>query len=162
MSVKSRLGKAQAASKNVVVTLPGKWQTAYGQRSLSDPTTNYQQRIKWTGKSKIEDVEFLTVECQCNKVAGAQMEQPNCEGNQRTICYHCLAALIFAACQKQKQLTLFDDFSSAVNYSNLGGQLIKVESAQGGKHCWAVSKDKRMNLKQRVNLMRGPVEEGID
>ena len=163
MSIKSRLPKARAVSKNVVLTLRKSPQVSfYGQRSLTDPATNYQQKVEWSHTETIEDITFPVVKVECHQVAGVGMPQPNCKGNENgTICYHSLAALIKKANSHNDQLSFFDSFTDAVRYANFGGKLSKVVSAQGNGYCWMVSREKE-SFKERVNLMRGEVEEGIE
>jgi hypothetical protein len=162
--------KIRLASANVVYTLSKVMRdkkvtrriSYYGQRSLSDAAINYQQKVEWLRTEKLEDIKYAVVECTCNKVAGVGMEQPDCKGNcNGTICYHSLAALVKKAGDKGQTLSLFDNFSDAARYANFGGQLIKIVSSQGSGQCWAVSK-KKETMQDRVEWMRGPVEEGID
>lgn len=163
MSIKARLPKAKAASKNVALTLHKSSKVAhYGQRSLANPSVNYQQKLEWIGIETIEDITFPVIRVSCHQVAGVGMPQPDCRGNSNsTICYHCLATLIKRASDNDYTLSLFDHFSDAARYANFGGKLIKIVSTQGDGYCWGVSK-KRDSLRERVNLMRGEIERGID
>lgn len=163
MTIKSRLPKILEASETVILTLRSNSRIKhYGQHSLSDDATSYQQRIEYTGKDRIEDIEFCVYSCECHQVASVGMSQPDCKGNiNGTVCYHSLACLMRAASDNKQTLSLFDHFSDASRYANFGGKLLKVVSVQGKGYCWAVTKEKE-SLKERVELLRGPVEEGID
>src|SRR3990167_7550158 len=159
--------------------------THFGQRSERDPSVNYQQKVVCVGKGKIEDVEFISYSVECHQAVEVGMPQPTCKGNSNgTVCYHGMAAVMAAAARKGQVLSLFDNFSTAVNFSRLGGKLVKVVSAQGQGHAWGVVKpsvkgqpvkvnsfggiDDEPEMKipstfaARVNLLRGEVERGIE
>lgn len=164
MSVKSRTQKAKEQSKKVVLCVRTNSHNAvYAQRG-SDPVTNYEQRLTWLTPAQIEDVEHLVLRCSCHKIGAPDMEV--CQGNIKTVCYHSLAAIVKAAEGKGQVVTFFDSFADAVNYLRFGGKLVKVETDQSDAHCWAVTKTKNLNTKplfaERVNMLRGAVEEGID
>lgn len=139
MSIKSRLPKIKDASRNVVEVLRASvTRKIYGLRG-SDPASNYEIEVKFVGRDKLEDVEFITISCQCQKVTGTGME--DCRGNSNgTICYHSLAVLENSSEKKGKQLIFFDNFSDAFLYKNFGGKLVKIASSQGKGQAWGVLK----------------------
>jgi len=191
MTIKSRIEKAKKQSV-VETSFPKVAVSHWGQRSASDPAVNYQQKVTCTGKDKIEDVEFVKFSVECHKAVEVGMPQPACEGNSNgTVCYHSMAAVMAAAARKGQVLSLFDKFSTAVNYSQLGGKLVKILSAQGDGKAWGVVRpsvkaskaqllkvnpfggpedEPEMRIEQpvktsftaRVNLLRGEIEKGIE
>jgi hypothetical protein len=141
VSIKSRVQKAKLAAKQVVLTHRRNAHVShYSQRSLSDPAINYQQQVSWRYTDSIEDIKYTVVEVECHQVAGVGMPQPDCKGNNGTLCYHSLATLIKRANDQGQTLSLFDNFSDAARYANFGGKLVKIVSSQGEGYCWAVSK----------------------
>ena len=79
------------------------------------------------------------------------------------VCYQVLGCAKAMAAEKGKQLNFCDSEQDASYLALLDGQVIKIVKPNGIVQ-WAVAmpKTKKMNLKQRVNLMRGEVEMGID
>ena len=163
MTIRSRLPKILQASHKISTNFANfKNRKTYGLRG-SDKATNYEVAAYWT-RTQTADIKHLAVSCECNKITALGLK--DCQGNSKTICYHCLASLIAGAREAGKDLTLFDTFTDAFRYSNFGGELIQIISKQSGTEAWAVLKEKRVNGKQefkdRVELLRGLVEEGID
>ena len=162
MSIKTRLQDIHNQVKlvNGYCQSREKYRKVVGMRSLSDQATNYHAELKCTGKDSFSDIEFVTVECQCHKVTSLGYE--TCNGSERTVCRHSAAAFVWSNEQKGKKVNLFDNFSDAFRYSNFGGQLVKLVS--NGNEAWAVvsKKSTERTFQERVNLMRGSVEEGIE
>lgn len=191
MCIKSRVQKAKKqAEKTMLMTRHSEFKSSYGCRSLSNEAINYQTTLEfetdllkpadnnngWQSERslksfEIEDVSFPQINCTCQKVTGHGME--DCKGNSFTVCYHSMAAIVKKAELKNATVTFFNNFSPALNYSNFGGKLVRVKSVQADKTCWIVinsqqskvldwsSIDKK-DIENKINLMRGPVEEGID
>ena len=128
MSIKTRLQaiKEQVKLVNGYCQSREKYRKIVGMRSISDHTTNYHAELKCTGKDNFQDVEFVTVECQCDKVVSLGYETR--EGSKHTVCRHSAAAFVWSNEQKGKKVSLFDNFSDAFRYSNFGGQLVKLVS----------------------------------
>lgn len=167
MSIKSRVTKARQQVENVVPNGAYKMKRRYGMRSLSNSANFYSVVLEFTGKNNIEDITLLVLNTTCQSQKRDNWKHSenglcNCKGNEKTVCYHSMAAIIKAAELKNQTVVFFDNFSQALNYSKLGGKLVKVQSTQGNKkHGWIVVKEKT-NFKERVNMMRGEVENGID
>jgi hypothetical protein len=115
--------------------------------------------------SKLFEHSVFTGECNSYKGTGLECD---CKGNSKTVCYHTLGAIITSLTSVNKLATFFDDIFDALNYRNLGGKLVMVKSSQcSDKVLWAVVKDieKKIDaskVQSDINLMRGPIEEGID
>lgn len=78
----------------------------------------------------------LLVECLHNE-AGSNWE---CEGSSKSICYHCLAAVMAAAADGGKTVVFFAEYAAAKKYSNLGGVVILIEGWKSGKKIFGVVK----------------------
>ncbi len=191
MCIKSRVEKArEQAKKTMPMTQHSEFKSSYGCRSLSDEAVNYEMALEfstdllksagndngWQSERslknyQIEDISFPQIYCTCQKVTGHGME--DCRGNEMTICYHSMAAIIVKAELTNKTVTFFNDFSPALNYSNFGGKLVRVKSTQANETCWIVINSQQSNvlkwsfidkkdIEDKINLIRGPIEEGID
>lgn len=169
MSVKSRQEKIEAAVPGVVMGFADyKNRRSFGLPG-SQNGDRYRVEVYWEGSRTVTntDITYTQANCQCHKIVANTSQnlqgRVNCQGNEKwAICYHVLASLKAGAEAKGKQIAFFDVFSQAQLYSNLGGKLIRIDSIQGKGIAWAVVKDQRMKLVDRVNLLRGPIEEGID
>lgn len=163
MSIKSRLPKIKGISQQATELVSNRFRSAWSVISTSSKS-HYQIRLKWDKKGRIEDIEHFTITCQCQKVTGPGMV--DCKGNSNgTVCYHSLGSFIKMTKKNGSEARLFDNFSDAFRYSNFGGKLVKVVSQQGEGVCWAVvSKIEKPkdSFQNRVNMMRGEVEKGID
>jgi hypothetical protein len=88
----------------------------------------------------------------------------NCKGNERhTVCYHGFFALVQSLKEAGMKIDFYEDIFGAVNGLNFGGNLVKVQSAQGKGIVWArVYRAKK--IENAVDLLRGTREEneGID
>jgi len=111
-----------------------------------------------------------------------------CLGNGKSVCYHCLGlAIDQAKAHGYEYIGSTEVFEDVARLRNLGSTLIEVKSAQSGKSVWMVLKRiktekieveikpviievkpevksviSQMNFQERVNAMRGKVEEGIE
>lgn len=63
-----------------------------------------------------------------------------CEGSNKSICYHCLAAIIATAADSGKKVTFFEEYKDAKNYSNFGGVVCLVEGWKSHKQLFMVVK----------------------
>ena len=165
----NRVQKARDLQRKIVV-IPGTT-GRYGMRSI-ESGEHYNIKLvshKMTSRFADKSINHRVFECECERNAsyhnGQAMEA--CRGNERhTVCYHCLATLMFSLGKAGIQIVFHEDVFYALNYLNFGGELVMVESAQGGGHIWATIRkmEKKVTRTQteRINLMRGPVEEGID
>jgi hypothetical protein len=61
-----------------------------------------------------------------------------CEGSLKSICYHCLAAIIAAAADSGKKVVFFEEYAVAKNYSNFGGAVCIVEGWKSKKQLFMV------------------------
>lgn len=175
MTIKTRVSKAQETANNDKTYRIYRRDAFYSVYTIAGSQSNYQTFLDWQKEqSQIEDVNFLQVNCKCLEHTGKGMI--DCKGNSKTICYHSMAAIIKAAESKGQKVYFFDNFSQALNYSKLGGKLVKVQSEQGNKaHGWIVVKENKTTksldnyienanrkLNTRINLMRGEIENGIN
>lgn len=114
------------------------------------------------------EIKYWSYYCNCYEVSDPS-RLPMCKGNSQsesqksTVCKHCLAAFKARALQKGKRVAFCDGLLHAIALSNMGGQLFRVASTQGTGVVWGVCTDKpKKTLEDRVSLLRGEVEEGID
>ena len=147
MCVKSRKEKIIKQSEWVQFVCKFNQTTTYGLNSLSDKGIIYNINLTWT-KEKISelDLSYLVANVTCHQVTAKYIYGPNknscmmpCLGNSHTVCYHSLAVLYKLAKDKNKTISFFDKFKEAFNYSNLGGQLIKIKNDHNGI-VWGVIK----------------------
>jgi len=128
MFSESQLKKAKIAYYNVSECFTFKNGAVWGINSLRDPAVNYQVRLEWTN-GKIEDVKFKTVSCECNKVVAVLGGYIPCLGNSKKVCYHSLAVILKAVELAGKKIVFFNSFKDCLNYSNLGGEIIKIRTS---------------------------------
>ena len=107
-----------------------------------------------------------------------------CQGNSSGVCYHCLGlAIDCAKVHGYEYIGSTEKFEDVARLRNLGTVLIEVKSAQSSKSVWMVLKRikaekkiveikpvkvevksvvSQMTMAERVDAMRGKVEEGIE
>lgn len=177
MTIKTRVTKAQETAQSHLTYRIYRRDAFYSVYTVAGSHSTYQTFLDWQKEQgSIEDVNFLQVNCKCLEHTEKGME--DCKGNNKTVCYHSMAAIIKAASDKGQKVYFFDNFSQALNYSKLGGKLVKVQSEQGNKsYGWIVVKEnkttksldnyienanRKLDASARVNLMRGEIENGIN
>lgn len=175
-----RVQEARELAKHIVA-IPGV-KGAYGMRSHNSQTP-YQVRLRHQNEtSQFGDrhINHPTFICKCNETVGVGMDNHICEGNKyQTVCYHCLASLVFSFEKINESISFYDSIFNAMRALSFGGSLAKVISKQGKGIIWAIVRNKvssqlskkeaeetltSMALDQRVDLMRGSREDnrGID
>ena len=145
MCVKSRKNKIKQQAEYVQFVCKFNRTTTYGLNSLSDLGVIYNVNLTWTKEKVSElDLSYLVANVTCHQVTAKYIYGPDknscmmpCLGNNGHICYHSLAVLTKAANDKNKSISFFESFKEAFNYSNLGGQVIKIKNDHNGV-CWGV------------------------
>lgn len=99
-----------------------------------------------------------------------QVENPHPANNSKTVCYQALGA-IKRMCQEQgKTISFCETEQIAKKVKNFGGEIVKIINPGGGT-VWAVVKSPKVilteqgfsnRLERNVELMRGPIEMGIE
>jgi hypothetical protein len=162
--LRARIEKAKALKFNEAVGVRG----LYG--CLGSRGDHYQVRLSssnTTSQFGNRSLDHGMFTGKCNQYAGVGIEE-SCKGNTRTPCYHVLGAIIASLNKVNKSATFFDNIFDAINYRNFGGKLVMIKSSQcSDKVLWAVVKDVEKKIdaskvQSDINLMRGPIEEGID
>jgi len=74
--------------------------------------------------------------------AGQEPGMARCDGNQRTVCYHCLAALVKLARAKRKVVQFVDSAEKAHKLARLGVVIELVGEGQVAPKVWAILKKK--------------------
>ena len=152
MTIKNRIKAAKQQATKTQQIIPTRfiesknhYRSAFSTLSINDQTKQYQTILTITDKKfSIEDVTFNVIDATC-QLNNGNMEP--CKGNSQTICRHTMAALIKANDLKNKTVTFFDNFSDALQLSNFGGNLVKVQSTQGKRHHgWIVIQAKKQVL----------------
>ena len=90
------------------------------------------------------DVRVVRVSFWCNRRwAAGPGEEPGmakCEGNQRTVCYHSIAALVKSARERRKVVQFVGSRAKAGRLSRMGHVLELVGEGQREPKIWAVLK----------------------
>ena len=129
-----------------------------------------------------------TIDCRTEDWKRAKAIDPDtfspivpCQGNSRSVCYHCLGlAIDQAEVHGYKYVGATDNFDHIARLRNLGDCLIEVKSANSGKSVWMILKRvkaiepvqienkpevksvvSQMSFNERVNAMRGKVEDEV-
>lgn len=78
----------------------------------------------------------LSVECNQDTPIGIVP----CKGNSKSICYHCLAAIIKAASEKNQEVAFCDSYTKASKLLQVkkAGVIVKLTSWQSKKEVWLV------------------------
>ena len=153
-------------------------------RSTSTDESNSGRTFKHTTYT----MSCMTEDWKRAKELDANVLSPivGCLGNSKSVCYHCLGlAIDCATSHGYEYIGSTEKFEDVARLRNLGTVLIEVKSAQSGKSVWMVLKRikvevkkkvvetkpvktevklvvSQMTMAERVNAMRGPVEEGIE
>jgi len=180
MSIRSR--KPQVAQMEVLPLFrKGGVLTTAEVKSTSNKKYHVSLGKKLTPVSNGQSI-YYQITCSCHDKSSRNVF-PDCKGNSRsakrhdTVCKHCIAALIKRFELKGIKLSVCDNtyrngklattaYQNAINLTNLGGQIVKLVSTQGQGVVWLVGKKQSSTAKmarpERVNLLRGKAEKGIE
>jgi len=97
---------------------------------------------------------FLCNRCWANGV-GAEPAMEKCEGNRRTVCYHCLAAMVKLAKGKRMTVQFVDTREKAQALARLGTVVEMHGEGQPNPSVWAVMRKKG----RKHGQVQEPVQE---
>jgi hypothetical protein len=184
-NLSKRVEKAKKLNYSHSPLEPGKWGTwgsrgkDYGEKYYHINLSHKIETIKTPDKRQ-KKVSVFLADCQKDTGNG---QLCNCPGNERhTVCYHCLGAIYRSFEEKEKLVSFFETYESAIRMS-FGGKIAKVQSVNGNGFLWCVVRDwpearenndwhgaQQESIKEQgilsasenINLMRGENDEGID